>query len=99
MPSISPLCILHLEAIKLESNFWNIYHMTKFQETYLHKPFSTWVTAGMQLEGNQMCAGSSLGVPGTPCASASWVLPQPLERDAHRWKALWANATCQLLGF
>lgn len=52
-----------------------------------------------QSEGKQMCAGSSIGVPGTPCASASWVLPQPLERDAHRWKALWANATCQLLGF
>lgn len=47
-----------------------------------------------------MCPGASLGMPRTRlCLSASWVLPQPLERDALRGEASPANATRQLLGF
>lgn len=69
LPSMSPLCILHSQSIELKSNFRNIYHTTELHETRLHQLFSTWVTAEMQLEGIQMCAGSSPGVPGAPCTS------------------------------
>lgn len=68
-----PLVYSPLEAIELKSNFWNIYHMTEFQETCLHKLFSMWVTAGMQLEGNQMHS----------LLAAPWVclgLPVPLRQ-------------------
>lgn len=97
LPSISPLCNLHLESIELNSNFWNICHMREFQETCLHKLFSH---VGDCWDGIRRksavcwqfprCAWHSL------CLPASWVLLQPLERDAFRRKA---NATCLLLGF
>lgn len=56
--------------------------MTELHETCLHKLFSMWVTAEMQLEGIQMCVGSSLGTPGTPCAS------QPAACSYSRWRGM-----------